>query len=268
VCAALVALPGLRPTRGPFRDRGSRWPTARAPGPCRSTRSDRFDAHLVVEDNADLAYGLRNNSKIGGLQRWSVEMDQGVGTRNRDSGADLIILRSHAAGAGWLPCAACAADEGRRMPILILTAAGEEADKVAGLRLGADDYVTKPSACSRCWRASRRCLRRTAPPETAPESRRVRRRRGHPAPGTVLRKGKPVALTPRSSTCWWRCCDAAGPSSAALELSPRCVLSAAVRLIAAPSTPTSAELARQAGNLPQFAAVHLSTVQAGYRLEK
>src|SRR2546427_6157281 len=35
-------------------------------------------------------------------------------------------------------------EEGRQMPVLILTARGEEADKVRGLRLGADDYVTKP----------------------------------------------------------------------------------------------------------------------------
>src|SRR3989442_1444932 len=55
-------------------------------------------------------------------------------------------------------------DEGRRMPILILTARGEEADKVRGLRLGADDYVTKPFGVLELLARVEALLRRTAPP--------------------------------------------------------------------------------------------------------
>src|SRR3989442_456915 len=84
-------------------------------------------------------------------------------------------------------------DEGRRMPILILTARGEEADKVRGLRLGADDYVTKPFGVLELLARVEALLRRTAPPgdgagepelfgavEVIPASRTVPR----PGPGT------------------------------------------------------------------------------------
>src|SRR5205085_1883874 len=54
-------------------------------------------------------------------------------------------------------------DEGRRMPVLILTARGEEADKVRGLRLGADDYVTKPFGVLELLARVEALLRRTAP---------------------------------------------------------------------------------------------------------
>ena len=43
------------------------------------------------------------------------------------------------------------------VPILMLTARDDEVDKVVGLEVGADDYLTKPSACASCWHVSRRC---------------------------------------------------------------------------------------------------------------
>jgi len=88
-------------------------------------------------------------------------------------------------------------DEGRRMPILILTARGEEADKVRGLRLGADDYVTKPFGVLELLARVEALLRRTAPPETPLASRRSS------APWKSSRiphraaRGRPVALTPK-----------------------------------------------------------------------
>jgi len=46
---------------------------------------------------------------------------------------------------------------GLRQPILMLTVQADETDKVLGLELGADDYVTKPTACASCCRACGRC---------------------------------------------------------------------------------------------------------------
>src|SRR3989442_2344975 len=89
-------------------------------------------------------------------------------------------------------------DEGRRMPILILTARGEEADKVRGLRLGADDYVTKPFGVLELLARVEALLRRTAPPgDGAGEPEEFGVVEVIPASRTVLRKGKPVALTPK-----------------------------------------------------------------------
>lgn len=50
----------------------------------------------------------------------------------------------------------------KAVPILMLTARGDEPDKVAGLDAGADDYITKPFPPRSCWRASAP-LRRRAP---------------------------------------------------------------------------------------------------------
>lgn len=101
---------------------------------------------LVVEDNPDLAYGLRNNLEIEGYDVDVVEDGTQGLARARTGGPDLIILDLMLPGMDGYRVLRALRDEGRRMPILILTARGEEADKVRGLRLGADDYVTKPFA--------------------------------------------------------------------------------------------------------------------------
>src|SRR5205807_981345 len=132
----------------PVRDRAA----AGAAGPrrvwCRD-RSGRRGGHrmtriLVVEDNADLAFGLRNNLEIEGYEVVVVEDGTQGLARARDAGPDLMILDLMLPGLDGYRVLRALRDEGRRMPILILTARGEEADKVRGLRLGADDYVTKP----------------------------------------------------------------------------------------------------------------------------
>src|SRR5436853_1325062 len=84
------------------------------------------------------------------------------------------------------------------MPILILTARGEEADKVRGLRLGADDYVTKPFGVLELLARVEALLRRTAPPgDGAGEPEEFGGVEVIPASRTVLRSGRPVALTPK-----------------------------------------------------------------------
>ena len=119
---------------------------------------------LVVEDNADLAYGLRNNLEIEGYEVVVVEDGTQGLARARDAGADLIILDLMLPGLDGYRVLRALRDEGRRMPILILTARGEEADKVRGLRLGADDYVTKPFGVLELLARVEALLRRTAPP--------------------------------------------------------------------------------------------------------
>jgi two-component system alkaline phosphatase synthesis response regulator PhoP len=90
---------------------------------------------------------------------------------------------------------------GLRMPVLILTARGEEADKVHGLRLGADDYVTKPFGLSELIARVEALLRRgrgaeepvSGKPESYVFGDVVIDTNGH----LVTRGGKRVALTPR-----------------------------------------------------------------------
>ncbi len=99
---------------------------------------------LVVEDNADLAYGLQNNLEIEG--HTVVVAEDGIDGLEaaRTRAPDLIILDLMIPGVDGYGVLRTLRAEGVNAPVLILTAKGEETDKVLGFRLGADDYVTKP----------------------------------------------------------------------------------------------------------------------------
>jgi two-component system alkaline phosphatase synthesis response regulator PhoP len=154
---------------------------------------------LIVEDNADLAYGLRNNLEIEGYVV-EVAPDGSLGlSQARALRPDLIILDLMIPGLDGYRVLKTLREEGFDMPVLILTAHGQEADKVRGFRLGADDYVTKPFGILELIARVAALLRRTARPDrdTAP---RTRERFGDveidPATRAVYRRREAVALTP------------------------------------------------------------------------
>src|SRR2546427_4411285 len=157
---------------------------------------------LVIEDTPDLAYGLRNNLEIEG---YDVEVAKD-GTRGlsgaRTANPDLVVLDLMLPGMDGFRVLRALREDGHGMPVLILTARGEEADKVRGLRLGADDYVTKPFGVLELLARIEALLRRVVAPK---------KNGGPPAPTfekfgdievltpsrTVLRDGSPVSLTPQ-----------------------------------------------------------------------
>jgi DNA-binding response OmpR family regulator len=99
---------------------------------------------LVIEDNRNLATGLRNNLEIEG---YSVDIaaDGKTGLDvARETAPDLIILDLMLPGMDGYRVLRMLREEGQTTPVLILSARGEETDKVLGFRLGADDYVAKP----------------------------------------------------------------------------------------------------------------------------
>src|SRR5213075_177641 len=153
---------------------------------------------LVIEDNPDLAYGLRNNLEIEGYEV-EVAKDGTKGlSRARAARPDLVVLDLMLPGMDGFRVLRALRDDGIAMPVLILTARGEEADKVRGLRLGADDYVTKPFGVLELLARVEALLRRTtpsgggaAPPERFGAIEII------PASRTVLRDGRPVGLTPK-----------------------------------------------------------------------
>ena len=99
---------------------------------------------LVIEDNEELAYGLQNNLEIEGYGV-SVAMDGVDGLRSAQLGAaDLIILDLMLPKLDGFRVLKALRSTGARVPVLVLTARDAEIDKVRGLKLGADDYVTKP----------------------------------------------------------------------------------------------------------------------------
>ena len=99
---------------------------------------------LIVEDNARLAYGLRNNLEIDGhVVDVAEDGPRGLEAVVSEE-PDLVILDLMLPGMNGYQVLRSLRDKGIGVPVLILTAKGEEADKVMGFRLGADDYVTKP----------------------------------------------------------------------------------------------------------------------------
>ena len=116
---------------------------------------------LVIEDNADLAFGLRNNLEIEGYEV-EVAADGRAGlAASRVRRPDLVVLDLMLPGLDGFRVLRALREDESCPPILILTARGEEADKVRGLRLGADDYVTKPFGLLELLARVEALLRRT-----------------------------------------------------------------------------------------------------------
>src|SRR6188768_3088847 len=99
---------------------------------------------LIVEDNPDLAYGLRTGLEIEGYEVQVAEDGEKGLDRARTWNPDLVMLDLMLPGMDGYRVLKTLREAGSDVPVLILTARGEEADKVLGFRLGADDYVTKP----------------------------------------------------------------------------------------------------------------------------
>jgi two-component system, OmpR family, alkaline phosphatase synthesis response regulator PhoP len=99
---------------------------------------------LVIEDNEDLAFGLRNNLEIEGYQVDLATDGRSGLVRAHEFNPDLIVLDLMLPSLDGYRVLRELREEGMGMPVVILTARTEEADKVRGFRLGADDYVTKP----------------------------------------------------------------------------------------------------------------------------
>ena len=151
---------------------------------------------LVIEDNPDLAFGLRNNLEIEGYQVEVAHDGQQGLARARGSRPDLIVLDLMLPGMDGFRILKTYREEGGVAPILVLTARGEESDKVRGLKLGADDYVTKPFGVLELLARVEALLRRSSP--GVPSSPiRFGDVVVDPATRTIRRNGESVSLTPK-----------------------------------------------------------------------
>ena len=151
---------------------------------------------LVVEDNADLAFGLRNNLEIEGYEV-AVAQDGATGLERAAAWRpDLMILDLMLPGTDGFRVLRALREGGERMPVLILTARDAEADKVRGLKLGADDYVTKPFGVLELLARVEALLRRGRPAASA-ESVRFGEVELDEGTRTVRRRGAEVALSPK-----------------------------------------------------------------------
>jgi len=156
---------------------------------------------LVVEDNANLAFGLSTSLELEGHQV-VVARDGAEGLRRaREHAPDLVILDLMLPEMDGYRVLKALREEGRDVPVLILTARGAESDKVLGFRLGADDYVTKPFGLLELLARVGALLRRSARPASADAAEPGLVTLGDlevsPAQRAVRRRGEEVPLTPK-----------------------------------------------------------------------
>lgn len=127
---------------------------------------------LIVEDDAAILRGLRDNLALETYEVLTAT-DGDAGYRLvREQKPDLVILDLMLPGMSGYEVCRRLRQEGDATPILMLTARGEEADRVLGLDLGADDYVTKPFSVRELLARVRAIVRRAHPPTTLPEELR------------------------------------------------------------------------------------------------
>ena len=124
---------------------------------------------LVVEDEPGIALGLEDDLRLEG---WDVELvgdGLAASQRAREHSFDLILLDVMLPGKDGFDVCRELRRAGVQTPIIMMTAKAQEAEKVLGLDLGADDYVTKPFSPRELRARIRAALRRGAPAPQSPE---------------------------------------------------------------------------------------------------
>jgi two-component system, OmpR family, alkaline phosphatase synthesis response regulator PhoP len=169
---------------------------------------------LVIEDNRDIAYGLRNNLEIEGYEV-DVAEDGALGlAQARATRPDLVVLDLMLPRMDGFRVLRALRDERLTMPVLILTARGEESDKVRGLKLGADDYLTKPFGLLELLARVEALLRRSGHHATEQIGELLIDRSTH----TVSRAGTRIELAPKEYDLLIALADRRGAVVSRLEL--------------------------------------------------
>jgi DNA-binding response OmpR family regulator len=127
---------------------------------------------LVIEDDPAILRGLADNLKFESHEVLTASDGEHGYRLLREKKPDLIILDLMLPKLSGYELCRKARGEGLTTPILMLTARGEEADRVLGLDLGADDYVTKPFSVRELLARVRALLRRAHPPQSLPDELR------------------------------------------------------------------------------------------------
>jgi DNA-binding response OmpR family regulator len=120
---------------------------------------------LIVEDEPAISFGLELDLKTEGYDVELVDDGEAAVRRGREGGFDLIVLDLMLPKKDGFEVCRELRRGGARTPILMLTAKSQEAEKVMGLDLGADDYVTKPFSPKELRARIRALLRRGAAEE-------------------------------------------------------------------------------------------------------
>ena len=116
---------------------------------------------LVVEDEVDMAQGLKDNFEFDGHQVLIAEDGEKGLQLAIEGNPQLIILDVMLPKKSGFDVCKELREKGIKVPIIMLTARGQEIDKVLGLELGADDYITKPFSVRELLARTKAVLRRS-----------------------------------------------------------------------------------------------------------
>jgi DNA-binding response OmpR family regulator len=225
---------------------------------------------LIVEDNPDLAYGLRTGLEIEGYEVQLADNGETGLERARAWKPDLVMLDLMLPGMDGYRVLKTLRDGGSEVPVLILTARGEEADKVLGFRLGADDYVTKPCGVLELLARVGALLRRSRMAEHRATGGDAMERFGaveiNPASRTVTKEAVPVALSPKEFDLLLALVRRRGAVASRVELL-REVWGHRVEVMTRTVDIHIAELRRKLEDDPSQPRHILTVWKAGYRLE-
>jgi DNA-binding response OmpR family regulator len=147
---------------------------------------------LIVEDDLRIAALVAKNLEAAGFACHQIHDGETAVRRIGDLSPDLAILDIMLPGIDGLELTRLIRRD-RNIPIMLLTARSSDVDKVLGLEIGADDYLTKPFSTRELVARVRALLRRSG----APQEQRLRRGELEidPARRTVTRGAEPVGLT-------------------------------------------------------------------------
>ena len=118
---------------------------------------------LLIDDDARLAQLLADNLGPQGVALVHAGGGQAALGQLAGGGFDAVLLDVMMPGMDGLTVLRTLRDAGHRVPVIMLTARGDEADRVVGLELGADDYVAKPFSPRELLARLRAVVRRVAP---------------------------------------------------------------------------------------------------------
>ncbi len=149
---------------------------------------------LVVEDDPSIAMGLEMNLSAEGY-RVEVAADGEDGLARARGGTDLIVLDVMLPKLNGFEVVKALRQEGNSVPVIMLSARGAEMDKVMGLELGAEDYITKPFGLAELLARVKAVLRRDAIARKVPTAVRVADLSIDSDAREVRRKGELVELT-------------------------------------------------------------------------
>jgi len=153
---------------------------------------------LVIEDEPPIREGLEMNLRAEGYDVLSAGDSPAGLELCLERRPDLVLLDLMLPGGSGLDLLASLREQGSEVPVLILTAMGEEEDIVKGLKLGADDYITKPFKVAELLARVEATLRRIRRTRAAGPNRvRVGRLEVEPSSGKTWQDGEEANLTAR-----------------------------------------------------------------------